>query len=172
MDKSGYGLVSPSAYKQGHKCCGGCCDVRRASIIVNIVNIIISLLFMLEFIFIDKIVAKDEEVINDEEQLNNLHTAAAIIKKLEGLLVFFLMIKIACSAVGIHGAYTFSVPKVGVALGCYTVFLIFDVLTLSFGGILMDAFFAYPHIYLIMEMNEGIMSPENYINEEQSCCCV
>ena len=25
--------------KQGHKCCGGCCDMRRAVIIVNIVNI-------------------------------------------------------------------------------------------------------------------------------------
>lgn len=29
--------------KQGHKCCGGCCDVRRAVIIVDIVYIYLAI---------------------------------------------------------------------------------------------------------------------------------
>ena len=30
---------SSEKIKQGHNCCGGCCDVRRATIVVNLVNL-------------------------------------------------------------------------------------------------------------------------------------
>jgi hypothetical protein len=36
-------------------------------------------------------------------------------------------------------------------------------------GVIMSV---YVHISFIKEVRAGIMSPENYANEEQSCCCV
>ena len=38
VDGGGGALLSPSK-RQGHLCCGGCCDMRRATMIVNYVNI-------------------------------------------------------------------------------------------------------------------------------------
>ena len=36
-------------------------------------------------------------------------------------------------------------------------------------GLVVNAFFAYPHAMLWKELNNGIMAPTNYVNEKQSC---
>eukprot|EP00542_Grammatophora_oceanica_P002168 CAMPEP_0194059478 /NCGR_PEP_ID=MMETSP0009_2-20130614/69167_1 /TAXON_ID=210454 /ORGANISM="Grammatophora oceanica, Strain CCMP 410" /LENGTH=159 /DNA_ID=CAMNT_0038710055 /DNA_START=61 /DNA_END=537 /DNA_ORIENTATION=+ len=159
MDKDGYGLVQPSAYKQGHKCCGGCCDVRRATIIVNIVNIVISLLFILEFVWLDKLIAKDEEVVGDDDEAQEeLNTLVAFVKQTEGLMEGLMVLRIIGCAIGIYGAKTFEWKYVAGAVAIYAFVLIPDIAAfgLLFGPV-MDILFAYPQVFLIMEMRSGIM---------------
>ena len=37
--EEGQVMGMPARTKQGHMCCGGCCDMRRATMIVNYINI-------------------------------------------------------------------------------------------------------------------------------------
>jgi hypothetical protein len=39
-------------------------------------------------------------------------------------------------------------------------------------GLVLAALFAYPHFFFIKEVRSGIMSEANYVNVNQSCCCV
>jgi len=55
--------------------------------------------------------------------------------------------------------------------------LLVGILSLFFGGwgglgVFVAAFFAFPNFMFNQEMTEGIMTEENYVNEEHSCCCV
>jgi hypothetical protein len=40
------------------------------------------------------------------------------------------------------------------------------------GSAIVTALWIYPHVGLIMEIRNGIMSVETYPREEYSCCCV
>jgi hypothetical protein len=40
------------------------------------------------------------------------------------------------------------------------------------GSAIVTALWIYPHVGLILEIRNGIMSAETYPREEYSCCCV
>mmetsp|Transcript_27309 Transcript_27309/g.40004 ORF Transcript_27309/g.40004 Transcript_27309/m.40004 type:complete len:156 (-) Transcript_27309:297-764(-) len=153
MDKDGYGLVQGSAYQQGYKCCGCCCDVRRAVIIVNVANIVISVFVILEFIGLENLITKTEEQItDDDEAAEELHNLAAIVHNVEGFREALMVVRIMGSAAGIYGAKTFQWKLVAVSgsVAVYAVAFVPDIYAIGLiAGPVIDIFFAYPHLLLI-----------------------
>jgi hypothetical protein len=156
-----------SRVKQGHKCCGGCCDVRRAVIIVNLISVF-SVVFGLA-LFASALVRSDFE-----EKMNG-QTVGMVIAILE--MVFYGM--------GVYGAISYNQWLVASALALYSALVVYSIASVVnsvlmadefwyfyFFGVLRNALFAYPHWFLIQEIRSGIMTVENYPNEKHSCCCV
>mmetsp|Transcript_27838 Transcript_27838/g.78004 ORF Transcript_27838/g.78004 Transcript_27838/m.78004 type:complete len:180 (-) Transcript_27838:194-733(-) len=156
--------------KRGHMCCGGCCDVRRAAIIVNIIMLCIMALGTLTIaagLIMIKTVAEDaddDDVKQAATQLDGLPV---------GLPVVIMLIQMAGSACGIFGALNYNANLVMVAFVFHCIYTIFALARPNtIPDVILGAFFAYPHWFLYKEIKDGTMSPESYVNERASCCCV
>jgi hypothetical protein len=147
--------------KQGHSCCGGCCDMRRAVIVVNIISIAMYAINIFAISVVNR-VNFDDDVMED----------AMVEFPAVGWMTAIMCAEILCYAIGIWGAVSFSLWQVYVALGMYMITIIFNLVVLNFIALLLAGFFAYPHVYLVQEIQKGIMTKDNYYSEEQSCCCV
>ena len=136
--------------KLGGKCCGCCCDYRRAVIIVNAVGIALGLLgLVLSF-------------------------------GLSGSGFIFVILDIIFSIVAIVGAIQYNVIMVGLTVAWLVIqFVHTVVVVIIVGGTVLDivlsvvitALFIYPHVGFIREVKSGVMSRETYPREEFSCCC-
>ena len=159
--------------KQGHSCCGGCCDMRRAVIAVNGVMcgfIIMSLMDVLgSRQVILQHIANNTTIYNDD--MIQESTESWALQMNVPAFIGMKVLQIFCTIAGIIGAIQYNLYGVGLAVIMYTCQIIFGFLTLN-PFILVQAFFLYPHIFFIKENNKGIMTKENYHNEKQSCCCV
>ena len=105
----------------------------------------------------------DDAITNAAVAFENVNT---------GVLIFIMIIVVICYGIGAYGAIQFSPCMVSTALVCHVVSLIGNLAALNIGGVIMMAFFIYPHVGFLMEMRSGIMTPDNYVNEMHSCCCV
>jgi hypothetical protein len=83
------------------------------------------------------------------------------------------VIQIICQSFGIYGAISFG-PYLGVSFVSYIATAIYEVMppTGNIPAALLYVLFACPHFFLIKEIEEGIMTEQNYPNEKYSCCCV
>jgi hypothetical protein len=145
--------------KQGHSCCGGCCDMRRAVIIVD--------MLMICFLILDIIgmtgMSNMDEV--EDEQYEERETSY-------GGLIFIFLIEVVCFSIGVWGGVTLSWVHVAVALTLYVITIVLNLIVFNAAAIFLACCFAYPHVFLIREIKKGIMTKDNYYNENQSCCCV
>ncbi|CAB9497667.1 expressed unknown protein [Seminavis robusta] len=160
------------AKKQGHKCCGGCCDMRRATMIVNFVNmglILLGLWYIVAYISTSSRGGQPYQV--DDDEVQEVYAEADTFQGL-GFVVAIMVIRFLCNGCGVYGAYIFHQHFVAVSLAGYILEILFALISFNVAGLLVGVFFAYPHVFLIQEIRAGIMTPENYPNEEQSCCCV
>jgi hypothetical protein len=165
---------APSAYarknrnKQGHSCCGFCCDTRRAVIIVNILMMVVS--------FLTIALAYGAYELAEAVLQNDGDKALANEKKLKQIPWAFLMlvalVKMGFFASGVFGAIRYNKYMVSAALCVYAMSFTRDILHFSLSGVLLAGCCAYPHIFFLKEMKNNVMTPENYPNEVQSCCCV
>jgi hypothetical protein len=166
-----------------HKCCGGCCDMRRAVIVVNIVNACIMVLGFLSVAALaggssstsaatsssndDQAAANDDQM---ESEVKEVYTS------MEGSSIAFLMaimaVKLILNLVGIYGAMTYNVLMVGASCVSYILEGLMALVTLNVFSALYCGFFAYPHVFFIREVRAGIMTKENYSSVKHSCCCV
>jgi hypothetical protein len=160
-DENQHGAVAEIRNKQGHSCCLGCCDVRRAVIIVDLIMICFLLIDIFGIISLSR-----QEPYDDDE----LQSAVESIHGGIGIAVF--LFEIVLLVVAVRGAITFSVPMVTVGLAVFGLGFIASLFQFNLPGMVITGFFAYPHYYLRYEIKAGIISAETYINEEQSCCCV
>ncbi|CAB9498613.1 expressed unknown protein [Seminavis robusta] len=161
--------------KRGHKCCGGCCDVRRATIIVNIISMVLGVVGVLFMITAGSIASNLDASNYDDDEM------VAAINELEGtdfggsmgVAIALSSVRILLNAAGIWGALKYNVVGVGAGLVAYGLEFLFSLITFNIVGLIWNGFFAYPHVYLIMEMRNGIMNAQTYEDiEKQSCCCV
>ena len=148
--------------KQGHICCGCCCDVRRGSIIVDIISIVTLIVDIIALFAISTIDDADDDHIQQAlEDLNPLSLTVIFVSEI------FLL------GGAIWGAIQFSPSLVLVGFIVYAIGGIMSMLSFNFIGIITNLLFAYPHWFLYQEIKTGIMSSSNYYYiEEQSCCCV
>jgi hypothetical protein len=153
--------------KQGHKCCGFCCDTRRAVIIVDIVNLVLLLIGMIIVVVAHNNVNPDDY--NDDNTKTQVEKFQDM--PLGGFLAYAIVFMLLCVA-GIVGANKYNVYLVGIAAVAYCVSFIFSIIQLNYLGMIVAILFVYPHFVFIAEVRKGIMSDENYHNEEMSCCCV
>jgi hypothetical protein len=151
--------------KQGHKFCGGCCDVRRATIIVDIISVCLNVLALFAVIGIH-VAQVDHQQINDDQVKQELQDFPFVFSL---IWVLVSMILYSC---GIFGAIQYNIWLVGIALVLHLTDIVMALIGVNIVGAVIAGTFAYPHIFFIMEVRKGIMSRENYHNEEQSCCCV
>ena len=125
--------------KKGSMCCGGCCDMRRAVIILNTIGIILGLIAVIAYSSTDVLV----QSIDDEEVQKVFEDA---------LLTTYILIGIgiAASLVGIWGAYSYNILGVRFsALFIIACFITYTVMTVRYilGGALI-ALVLYPHVGL------------------------
>jgi hypothetical protein len=157
--------------------CGGCCDVRRATIIVNMVDIsmgLIGLITIAAFSGLASASTSGAANYYDDDEMN------AVFNEMDGaalgasmaLIITVAVIRLLINAAGIWGALTYNQYAVGLSLFVYGVQCIMSLVFLNVFGLVLNGFFAYPHVFLIMEIRSGIMTPETYEAEKQSCCCV
>ena len=124
---------------------------RRATIIVNIVNIMGTF------------------------PLDNMTNAYSrvIDFALDGTIVILVYLAIiVCLFLGIVGAISYNNGLLGVAVIAYFFKSFCDLFIGNIAGLILDALFIYPHISLINEIQSGIMSHTTYEREKQCCCCV
>mmetsp|Transcript_5557 Transcript_5557/g.16483 ORF Transcript_5557/g.16483 Transcript_5557/m.16483 type:complete len:187 (-) Transcript_5557:369-929(-) len=155
--------------KQGHICCGGCCDVRRAVIIVDIIMIIfltfITITILLGYELVELAAREDdasEDTIETANQLKHAHI---------GWIILYHLLQIVGYAFAIQGAVKFNRKLVLAGFVVYCASFTMNLLVFDLVGMLLTGFFAYPHFYLAKEIEENVMTPENYANELHSCCC-
>lgn len=106
-----------------------------------------------------------------DDEVEQVYAEAEEVKGM-AVVVTIMLIRLICNACGVYGAWKFNIYLVGLSLASYVLEAIFAMMAFSLAGLLMACFFAYPHVFFIKEVRAGIMSKENYPNEEQSCCCV
>lgn len=179
--------VDVSGPKQGHLFCGCCCDVRRATIAINIVSLVfavISILILIAAVRTAKIVYNDDVTQaaygNSVSDLNSVLTASIILT----------LLTIIFNSAAIVGAVRFNIwlvlsNVIWLILGCITSLAInirasASVAAYNFNAfnvlinLAFTCFFLYPHIMLIYEIKfTETMSKETYPGRElHSCCCV
>lgn len=145
---------------------GVCCDMRRATIIVNIADISLSLLSLMGFIIMGS--SAFASVIEDDAVQEQL----AYARQFVWLSILFFSLSILTSLCGIMGALRFNGALVLISalwhcLSTITSFLVGDYLPM-----LLPILFAYPHFVLYKEIRQGTMTAESYAKERHSCCCV
>lgn len=148
---------SPPAGKQGHKCCGGCCDTRRAVIIVNTVNAIMISMSIISIYLL-------KEVYNEPNYYHGFGNAG-IYRTISVLRIFICII-------GIIGALYYKIHMIGFTVMMYLLDAIMNFIGFNPMYSIVSLLFAYPHFFLMSEIKNDIMTPDNYHNEEHSCCCI
>jgi hypothetical protein len=155
--------------KQGHKCCGCCCDTRRAVIIVDSIVTVSTLLStvlvgtgvkLMEAYAAD---ADDDQVVEAGKQLQGIPV---------GLLVVFMLLRAALCVLGVLGAISYKKWMVVAALCTHVLSVVIYLLHFNVPYMVFAGLLAYPHVFFIKEMDANVMTPDNYPNEVQSCCCV
>lgn len=154
--------------KQGHKCCGGCCDVRRAVIIVNVINMAVLLMGLFSLLATKALYDNAGDYDDDEvKEAMELYGNAPL-----GSIIGILVVQIVISALGAVGAFVYNKWMVGMTAAAYFIGVAMGLIALNPGSIVYNLFFAYPHFFLIKEIHQGSMTKETYPDEKQSCCCV
>jgi hypothetical protein len=132
--------------KRGHMFCGCCCDVRRACIIINIISLCSTVFSIIFFLILGT---------GD----SNLGVGFLV------LMLFGLGFILA----GLYGAIKFQWMMVCAALVYYVFSFILNLILLNWVRFIMDGIFVYPHIFLVMELRNDIMTKEN-LPVEDKCC--
>lgn len=154
--------------KKGHQCCGGCCDMRRAVVIVNAVNLVVVISAMVSFLVTRNASQNYNNYTDDSVRTAMQQFSAQPI----GLFIAIQSFQIVCSILGIVGALKYNIYLTGIAASAFCFQFVMAIVGFNIEGLLYAGFFAYPHYFFIKEVREGTMSQENYPNEEMSCCCL
>ena len=170
-----------SGPKQGHSFCGCCCDVRRATIIVNIVLLVFDLLTVADIFYLISFSQYNTDSIQDDTLRHELEVMD-FPSYLIPLLIAELVIRSLSSIAAIVGAMKYNAWLVSINIVYLTISLILGLVGSVQSGTLvffiiwtvpLQCFYIYPHVMLVHEIKGSkTMSKQTYPREEQSCCCV
>jgi len=182
------GAPAASDEKQGSKCCGCCCDFRRAVIIMGIIGLIISVLNLILVATGAALLGSARSSLSsnsDDNQLNNgLNDAVGA--GLTGLTVFIIIyvLQALFYVFQIVAAIKYNVPMLAIVIVVNLVWFVLGMITIfqvggGTGNVIGNVVFyviflgleIYPTAGLIKEIKGGTMSKETYPREEYSCCC-
>mmetsp|Transcript_20552 Transcript_20552/g.42316 ORF Transcript_20552/g.42316 Transcript_20552/m.42316 type:complete len:161 (-) Transcript_20552:1858-2340(-) len=134
--------------KRGHIFCGVCCDVRTACLVVNIVSLAFAGLGLISL----------------APQMDRPGFERF------GILMAAFVIGIVCNAVGLYGALKFKKMFTLIAAIWFGIEAILSlVMFMDFIGFAIAILFLYPHVMFYKELQDGIMSRENYAYEKNCC---
>jgi hypothetical protein len=175
-----------SQTKQGSKCCGCCCDYRRAVIILNVLFIISNVINVIIYTQGNQVILRGLDLDDDGllDEVEDTYKQQAI---LAGVGLF-------ASIVAVFGAYRYNVYMVGSNVLCIIAMFITSIVlaneayntleedyngnndipspiaTFAIQGVFM-LLVIYPHVGFMYEVKAAILSEETYPREEFSCCC-
>jgi hypothetical protein len=161
--------------RENHLYCGCCCDVRRATLVVNAISISMNVIAMIFLFFGVHYMAKNADKIAEDMDDDQAKQDFAKIAKngtlplIEAFADIFLIVSIFLHACGIYGALKYQTWGVAVAAVAYGLTLLIHLVSLNIIHVIIAGLFFYPHVILIKEMKEGIMTDYNYHNVA-SCC--
>lgn len=171
--------------KQGSRCCGFCCDFRRAVIILGIISLLFNFgYFIFGIVAPDKIPSAGVEYDDDvtEQVVDDLIRVTTILSG----------VSLVCTICALVGAIKYNIYLVAVnVLWIFGNFVARTMTSIEYANdinqtnpeeelslipnVILSAIFAglymYPHVGFIHEVRQGIMSYETYPREEYSCCC-
>ena len=175
--------------KLGAKCCGCCCDYRRAVIIMNSFFLGFAIFTLMVQSVAPELI---EETFTDDEFVEEV---TVVLDDYFYTRIIFAGVAIFSAIVSTVGAVYFNVWLVGFHIITLCVdYIAYVILALAmledleplyaeqglspasplpnfvFIGMLL-LFFIYPQVGFISEVKRGIMSKETYIREDYSCCC-
>ena len=170
-----------SGPKQGHSFCGCCCDVRRATIIINICTIVSIIYSVASFYVMQSVLQLNTDSIQDDEvkqQMEAMDPSSIYTP----LVISVLVLRSLGSIAAIVGAMKYIVWPVIVNFVILIVIAIPGIVTSVQAGTpaafiiliqIVNCFFIYPQVMLVYEIKGSkTMSQQSYPREEQSCCCV
>ena len=166
---------SSSSRGESHVICGVCCDTRRGVIIVNSITIVLHFIMLISVFIGFGFLSQNSDTILDEMDddvaKNTFEDWAANgnMKTMEIIVSILLIASMTMHGCGIYGAFQFELWGVITATVSYGISLLLGLISLNFIHVLVAGFFLYPHIIMIKEMQDGIMTESNY--DEGVCCC-
>jgi len=161
--------------RQAILCCGCCCDLLRACIIVNVINYvyIVAVLFVswngirtIKGLNTDlgEVDYVDDDALNDRKsELGNY----------EGLYFIFIVVELVgllFTTLGIVGAVKFNRCLVLTCAIWYCFETIFALCVAVWWAAPIKGLFAYPHIALFAALTTGKISRQRYTTERYCCC--
>lgn len=141
---------------QGHRFFGVLCDMRRAVMFLDMTNFALVFLNLLLFLCFRLTIHVD-----------GAHHGPSVGRELASAFPGLIM-----SGLGIYGAKQFKYHLVMLAAVYFGLEALFSVITFHFFGVIIKSTFIYAHTILAMEIEQGIMTEENYPKEEYSMCGV
>jgi hypothetical protein len=170
--------TEPYGKKLGHSCCGGCCDMRRAVIVVNLIYLGMTAWGLMVALLLKSYATAQiqngydnatQAMIDENPELEQSYQDMADLPLVQ-VLVHNIVIALGC-LIGVFGSLHYRIEMVGAAGLMYLVIAGMALVVSPFSMIL-PLFFAYPHFFYITENRKGTLTAQNYHNEKQSCCCV
>jgi hypothetical protein len=185
--------------KQGAKCCGCCCDYRRAVVVIAIIDIVV-------YVIVCVLIAVGTGIgtyyfgqIGDDDLvtagqigigvIGGVTAALYGVAALGGVFKLFAALKynicmlvttIVFDLIGFaSNIYYYSTPVQTPQFDETTMTIEYiespqpasTIASGIVGSIIFTGLIIYPTVGLIMEIKKGIMSPETYPREAYSCCC-
>lgn len=185
--------------KQGGKCCGGCCDYRRAVIVLCIISLVFAVIGIVN------------PSLNSSFEDDEFPELAEIVSDHSTNLLIMGIVHILMTVVALVGAIIFNFYMVAVYVLWSILYLIISIvlekqmvdellawlesnntdstwttteqdslessintyMIMSYAiTAIFTALWVYPSVFLSVEIKKGIMTKETYPREEMSCCCV
>ena len=131
---------------------GCCCDARTACLVVNVIALAFAGLGLISL-----------APQMDRPEFERF-----------GVFIAVFVLGIIANSLGVYGALKFKKIFVLIAAVWFGLEAILSVvLFLDFVGSAFAIFFLYPHIMFFKELQDGVMSRENYVREKDCCgaCC-
>lgn len=168
--------------KQGAKCCGFCCDYRRAVIILNGLTVILGALSIVAGAVLESVVGApstnlDDDFVDGQTRTSMITTGVSMFVAICAILG---AIKYNIYLVGLNVVWTIASAVIA-AIAALELedFLEENSPSTPYNAIpniIVTALFSllviYPHVGFIYEVKTDVMSAETYPREEHSCCCV
>ncbi len=156
--------------KKGHRLFGFCCDSRRAVILVNSLSLILYICGLIAAVVPGSITCSAQNIV--AMLFNILFTVVIIFGAMKfiqatvlvGLLweLFIICFWITGATAAIEGFdWSQQAPEARASTITFVVI-----------SIIWQFVNCYAEVVFVYEMWQGIMTPETYKREEQSCCCV
>lgn len=178
------GAAAVAEGKQGSKCCGCCCDFRRAVIVMGIIGLVFSAINLILYATGAAVVGSlssscDDDVYSDlcsEVTVAGTYSLAvvAVICALQVLFYIFQIV----------AAIKYNVCMLATVIVVNLVWFVLGVIQVSRSGvstgnivgyiifyIIFVGLEIYPTAGLLKEIKAGTMSKETYPREAYSCCC-
>jgi hypothetical protein len=146
------------------------CDMRRAVIICNLVTIVVSMALLLIWSWTRPTAPIQDDDFHDDHVVNNVADGWSKLEDVSN--VYHIVLRTICASLGVLGGIFFHFILVAISAVALVIDFCASIIRRDWVGIFMPPIFLYPHLMFLKYLRSGLMSPENYKNEMQSCCGV